>query len=185
MIAITQQRHHLRGTVAFVLWFASVASVAAQEAPAPAARPEDVASIDAIIAAVYDVISGPKGQKRDWDRFHSLFAEGARLIPTGRTPEGGFRTRVRTPAEYATGSGPSLEQNGFFEREISRVAESYGQIVHVFSTYESRRALEDPAPFARGINSFQLFNDGRRWWIVTIYWEGERPDNPIPARYLK
>jgi hypothetical protein len=179
----TQRGRVAAGVLAFCL--ASAVSVAAQETQAPAARPQDVASIDAIMAAVYDVISGPKGQKRDWDRFYSLFAPGARLIPTGRTPEGGVRLRALTPQEYATANGPSLEQNGFFEREIFRVAESYGNIAHAFSTYESRRAAEDPAPFARGINSFQLLNDGSRWWIVTIYWQGERPDNPIPARYLK
>ncbi|MGH7555418.1 MAG: hypothetical protein ACREMQ_20650 [Longimicrobiales bacterium] len=171
--------------VALALFLASAVSVTAQESQAPEPRPQDVASIDAIMAAVYDVISGPKGQKRDWDRFYSLFAPGARLIPTGRTPEGGVRLRALTPQEYAAGSGLSLEQNGFFEREIFRVAESYGNIAHAFSTYESRRTAEDPTPFARGINSFQLLNDGNRWWIVTIYWQGERPDTPIPARYVK
>ena len=63
--------------------------------------------------------------------------------------------------------------------------EKFGHIAHIFSTYESRRKADDPAPFARGINSFQLMNDGKRWWIVTIFWEAEGPDNPIPAEYLK
>jgi hypothetical protein len=78
----------------------------------------------------------------------------------------------------------SLEQNGFFEMEIGRVQEEFGHIVHLFSAYESKRSLDDPEPFARGINSFQLFNDGERWWVLTIYWTGERPDLPIPDRYL-
>ncbi len=148
------------------------------------ARPQDVESVDAIIAALYDVISGPAGQKRDWDRFRNLFAPGARLIPTGRRPDGSRVIRHMTPDEYATTSGPQLERNGFFEREIGRRTEEFGNITHLFSAYDSKRTAADSVPFARGINSIQLFNDGKRWWVVTIFWDSERPDNPIPARNL-
>jgi hypothetical protein len=156
------------------------------QAPAqtPPANPADVASIDAIMHAVYDVISGPAGQKRDWDRFRSLFQPGARLIPTGARQQGGFGMRMLSPDEYAANSGAALEQNGFFEIEVARTVEQYGQIAHVFSTYESRRNASDAEPFARGINSFQLFNDGARWWVVTIYWQQESPAAPIPSKYL-
>jgi hypothetical protein len=147
-------------------------------------QPKDVASQDAIIAALYDVISGPACQVRDWDRFRSLFAPGARLIPTG-VNTGKAVTRAMTPDEYAAATGSNLERNGFFEREISRAGETFGAISHRFSTYESRRKADDDKPFARGINSIQLLNDGTRWWIVTVYWQAERPDSPIPAQYLK
>jgi hypothetical protein len=89
----------------------------------PAARPADVASIDAILHAVYDVISGPAGQKRDWDRFRSLFQPGARLIPSGPRQQGGFGLRMMTPDEYAETAGASLEERGFFEVEIARTVE--------------------------------------------------------------
>ena len=154
-------------------------------APVPAAKPEDVASVDAIIKAVYDVISGPAGQRRDWDRMRSLFASGARLIPTGKGQDGKPRMRTWTLEEYIAAAGPSLERDGFFEVEVGRVLERYGNIVHLMSAYESRRKTDDPKPFARGVNSFQLWNDGTRWWVVTIFWEGETPANPIPSRYLK
>ena len=151
----------------------------------PAADPKDVATMDSIIAALYDVISGPAGQKRNWDRFRSLFVPGARLIPTGRNPQTGeVASRVRTPEEYITRSAPLLEQNGFFEREISRRTEKFGNIAHLFSTYESRHKAEDAKPFARGINSIQLMNDGKRWWVVTIFWQGEDDKTPLPAEYL-
>ncbi len=166
-----------------VLVFALSTPAGAQEAR-PAADPGDVASIDAIIAAVYDVISGPAGQARDWDRWHSLFVPGARLIPIGGPQGQPPRANVITPAEYAERSGPMLERNGFFETEIGRTTEQYGPLVHLFSAYESRRSLDDPEPFARGINSFQLLNDGTRWWVVTVYWQGERPDLPIPEKYI-
>jgi len=149
------------------------------------ARPEDVASMDAILAALYDVISGPAGQHRDWDRMRALFAPGARLIPTVYRPDSVPALRLWDVEQYVTQVGPRLESSGFFEREISRRVERYGGVVHVFSTYESRRASADPTPFARGINSIQLWFDGRRWWVVTVYWESERPNNPIPAAYLK
>jgi hypothetical protein len=159
-------------------------STAAPAAP-PAADPKDVATMDAIVAAVYDVISGPAGQKRNWDRFRSLFLPGARLIPTGRRPTGEVGSRVLTPEDYIERSSPLLEKNGFFEREISRRMERYGNIAHIFSTYESRHTTADEKPFARGINSIQLMNDGKRWWIVTIFWLGEDEKNPLPAEYLR
>lgn len=154
--------------------------------PAPlGARPEDVGSLDAILAALYDVISGPAGQRRDWDRMRALFVPGARLIPAVYRPDSIPSLRVWDVEQYIGQVGPRLESGGFFEREIARRTERYGGVTHVFSTYESRRAISDPAPFARGINSIQLFFDGQRWWLVTIFWEGERPGNPIPGPYLQ
>ena len=162
---------------------APTAAPAAQPAPPPA-NPADVASIESIVAAVYDVISGPAGQKRDWDRFASLFHPSARLVPTGRRPDGTLVARAISPQQYAQGSGPMLERDGFFEKEIARTVEQFGTIAHVFSTYETRRATSDPTPFMRGINSIQLFNDGARWWVMSIYWAQEGADSPIPAKYL-
>jgi len=153
-------------------------------ATTPAANAADVASMDAIIASLYDVISGPAGQKRNWDRFRSLFIPGARLIPSGQGPDGTVRHRVLTAEEYIAASGQQLEQNGFFEREISRKSETFGNVTHAFSTYDSKRTAQDEKPFARGINSIQLLNDGKRWWVVTIFWDSERPNNQIPAKYL-
>ena len=154
-------------------------------AQAPAADPKDVATMDAVVAALYDVISGPAGQKRNWDRFRSLFVPGARLIPTARRPTGEVVSRVRTPEEYIEGSQTVLEQDGFFEREISRRVEKFGNIAHIFSTYETRHKAADEKPFMRGINSIQLMNDGKRWWIVTVFWHAEDETNPLPAEYLR
>jgi len=163
------------------------ASAPAQESSAPpqvSARPEDVASEDAIIAALYDVISGPAGTARDWDRMRSLFAPGARLIPTGKRRDGSWFMFQWDIEEYISRAGPQLETSGFFEREIARRSERFGNMVHAFSTYESRHTASDSVPFARGINSIQLRSDGTRWWVVTVLWESERPDSPIPPRYL-
>jgi heme-degrading monooxygenase HmoA len=152
---------------------------------AQTAAPGDVSSIDGIITALYDVISGPAGEARDWDRFYTLFIpEGARLVPSGRGQQGNATYQVWTPQEYAERAGASLEANGFFEREIGRTTEEFGNVVHVFSAYDSKRTLADAEPFARGINSIQLFHDGTRYWVVTIFWDSERPGNTIPSRYI-
>jgi hypothetical protein len=151
------------------------------------ANPADVASIDAIINAAYDGISGPAGKKRDWERERSLFIPGARLIPTAK--EAGRDDVDLAPQfleveEYIARAEAFFEENGFYEKEIARRVEQFGQIAHVWSTYESRHNEDDPAPFMRGINSFQLFHDGKRWWIVNIYWQHENAQAPIPEKYL-
>ncbi len=160
--------------------------VTAQTVDTKTANPTDVASIDTIMKAVYDSISGDAGQARDWDRFRLLFHRDARLIPSGKNAATGIvGARALTPEEYVERASPTFAKEGFFEREKARRTEIYGNIAHVFSTYESFRSLSDQKPFMRGINSFQLLNDGKRWWIITIYWQGETPENPIPNKYLK
>ncbi|MCE7991221.1 MAG: hypothetical protein HEP71_04540 [Roseivirga sp.] len=157
----------------------TLTSVSAQEA-----KTGDVESVDAIIAALYDVISGPAGEKRDWDRMKSLFIPEGRLIPTFKKPDGKVGYLWWSIQEYIDQAGAGLEKNGFFEVEVARKQENYGTVVHLFSTYESRRNLDDEKPFARGINSIQLMYDSERWWIMNVFWRGESPDNKIPQAYL-
>lgn len=166
-----------------IAFFAFQTAVAQTEKEA---NPADVSSLDAIMKSVYDVISGEAGKARDWDRFRSLFYKDARLIPTRRNAQTGVvGAQALSSDDYIKRSEPLLVRDGFFEREIARRVETYGNITHVFSTYESRHKLTDKEPFARGINSFQLLNDGKRWWVITIYWQGETPDNLLPKKYLK
>jgi hypothetical protein len=152
-------------------------------AAAPTARPGDVDSIDHIVAAVYDAISGPAGP-RDWDRFRSLYYPGARMIPSRRDDKGAITARVSSPDEYATRAQDYFSKEGFFENSVANRVESWDHIAHVWSTYESRHAKGEK-PFARGINSFQLFHDGSRWWILTVYWEAEDAAHTLPEIYLK
>jgi hypothetical protein len=148
----------------------------------------DVASIDAIITAAYDVISGPAGKDRDWERERSLFWPEVRLIPTATVP--GRNDVDLAPLfldvdAYIARVTPLFEKTGFYEKEIARKTEQFGQIAHIWSTYESRHHPDDAEPFMRGINSIQLFNDGKRWWIVNIYWQHENKNAPIPNKYLQ
>lgn len=152
-----------------------------EEPAAPEANAADVESVDAIIHALYDVISGPAGP-RDWDRFQALFAPGARLIPTRRGQDGSWGSQVWSPGEYSERAGQWFTSNAFYEVEAHRHVQEYGNLVHAFSTYESRR---DPnaEPFVRGINSIQLLNDGSRWWILSIMWADERSAGEIPEEF--
>jgi hypothetical protein len=166
-----------------VATFISVASAGAQTEPENH-HSEKVSSLDAIIANLYEVISGEKGEPRDWEVFGSLFHPEAKLIPAIKDEHGKTFSRFMTPQEYIDSSGKWLVENGFFEKEIHRVTERFGPVAHIFSTYESYRSKKDSEPFMRGINSIQLMFDGDRWWILNISWSSETPEDPIPKAYL-
>jgi hypothetical protein len=129
--------------------------------------------MDAIIGAMYQVISGSAGQKRDWDRFRSLFLPDAHLILAvarkGKTP----RARVLDVEGYVRRTDPIFEKENFWEKETGRKTQTFGNIAHAFSRYESRREKNGKA-FQLGINSIQLFQDGTRWWIASVMWNTER-----------
>ena len=159
----------------------SVAFVALALVPTAAqeAHQADGADVDALVSATYDVISGSKGEARDWDRFRRLFAEGAFMVP--RTDEAGAPMRRITPDDYVARSGPYLEGNGFFEEETDRRVRVYGDVAQVFSAYAARHTEDDAEPFMRGVNAFQLVHDGERWWIVSLVWHQEGEDTPLPG----
>ena len=143
----------------------------------------DVKSVDAIIGAVYAVISGDPRQTRDWNRFRNLFKPETRLIPTRKNESGELIIRAMSPEEYIE-LFSSRVSTGFFEKELHRVSESYGTVTHAFSTYETKEKKDGPVT-NRGINSIQLFYDGQRYYIITIFWCAESMGFPLPEKYLK
>ena len=145
---------------------------------------EKVQTLDSTLETLYAVISGEKGKERDWELFRFLFKPDAKLIPSGKNQEGFYDLRYMSPDDYIKSSGSWLIENGFFEKEIHRELDTFGNITQVFSTYESYNSEKDEIPFMRGINSIQLLNDGERWWIVNIYWAQETKEHPIPQNYL-
>jgi len=147
------------------------------------ANPADVASIDAIVTAAYDSISGPPG-KRDWNRERSLFIPGARLIPTAKnaeevSPGGEIAPHMLDVDGFIARVCDYVEKNGFYEKVITRRTEEFGHIAHVWSMYESRQNADDPERFMRGINPESI-----RGWIVTIYWQHESSAHPVPEKYF-
>jgi hypothetical protein len=152
-----------------------------QAAPAD---PADVESIESIISAYYEVISAEKDVERDWGRFLSLFASEGRFVTT-RTVGESIATMTLTPQQFIQFNQSYFSSTGYFEVEIHRQVDRFGNIAHIFSTYESKHTAADPEPYSRGINSIQLMSNGERWWIVSVMWDYERPgDNDLPAKYL-
>jgi hypothetical protein len=152
----------------------------------------DVDSVDHLVAALYNVISGPAGQRRDWDRFRSLFLPDGRLgairaDAPATTDQPARRSDIvfRTPAMYVERNDPYFKTHGFFERSIANRVEEFGNLAHVWSTYESRHAADDAKPFTRGVNSIQIVHAQGRYWLASVLWDDERPGLTLPEKYLK
>ena len=143
----------------------------------------DPAELDDIISALYECISGPAGVPRDWDRFRTLLKPEAHLIRTGVSSEGETAYEAHTVESFIRNADPFFKEHSFFESEISRKTETFGNIAHVFSTYAGRRSPEGE-PFLRGINSIQLARKDGRWFIETIFWQAETDEFPLPPKYL-
>ena len=138
----------------------------------------DVASIDRAIRGVYEVISGPPGQKRDFDRMRSMFAPGATMKAIG--PKG---VRGGTVEDYIARNSAILEKEGFTERELGRRVEIWGNLATAWSSYDGRTA--DGSFHERGINSFQLVRVEGRWLVASILWQEEKPEFVLPADMIK
>jgi hypothetical protein len=159
----------------------------------PAAKnPSDVDTVDHLVASLYDVISGPAGKARDWDRFRSLFLPDGRLgvvVPempaTKDAPARKGDAVFLTPDMYVQRDDSYFKTHGFFERSIANRVEEFGNLIHVWSTYESRHAENDSQPFTRGINSIQIVQARGRFWIASVLFDDERPGLKLPEKYLK
>jgi hypothetical protein len=148
-------------------------------------RPEDVATIDGLLTAFYESTAGPAGQPRDWDRLRSICSPVTRFVASRPMGDGRAAVFALTVEDYIQHNRTYFEKGGFFESEAARRTETFGNIAHVWSTYESRRSKDDPEPYSRGIYSFQLLYDGQAWSIVSVFWDHERPENPLPDKYLQ
>lgn len=168
-------------TKLFTLIFmvAGVSPTMAEDFP----RAEDVATLDGIIKAYYEVVSGAKGDKSQKERDFSLHRHDAKVTTIGKDKEGNFTVRETKLEGYYEGKGPIITSN-FFEYEIARKTEQFGATAHIWSTYEFKLGAEDGPVSGRGINSIQLFNDGKRWWITAEMWDNRAEAGAIPPRYL-
>ncbi len=159
--------------------------------PAPKDK-GDVDTVEHLLSALYDVISGPAGKARDWDRFRALFLPDGRLgvIRPGTPAKDNQPSRAgdalfRTPDMYVERNAAYFKTNGFFERGIANRVEAFGNLVNVWSTYEGRHAMTDPTPFVRGINSIQIVHARDRFWVASIMWDEERAGSTLPYKYTR
>jgi len=200
------------GLIAFGLLLASLPQARPQQAPTPsqasppplvgslaghpgwpsAKNVSDVDSVEHLVASLYEVISGPAGKPRDWERFRALFLPDGRLgviradaAATADHPVRKSDAVFLTPDMYVERDDPYFKTQGFFERSIVNRVEEFGNMAHVWSTYESRHAADDPKPFTRGINSIQIVHAQGRYWLASVMWDDERPGLTLPEKYLK
>ena len=166
---------------ASTLEFQCDADLKAVEIPVVAPAPADVSTIDGMIKAFYETISGPKGQPRQWSRDRTLYVQGVRFIQINKSGDT-VQPRIMRYMDYVNGSNEYLVKDGFTELEINRVTQRFGNIAQVASTYKWE--TDGKKATGRGINIIQLFFDGTRWWISGATWEEERKDNPIPKEFL-
>ncbi len=149
------------------------------ERPVIEARAEDVSTIEGIVTASYETISGGVGVPRQWGRDRTLFDPNSRSVAIHVDAKtGAIKTESMTEQDFADRSDASIVKDGFTEREIKHVIHRYGNVATVLSSYEGSTAGK---AVERGVNIFQLYFDGKRWWILSMVWDEERPDNPIPA----
>src|SRR5882724_3635317 len=153
------------------------------DVPTVAPRAADVATVDGVVKAYYDVITGPVGQPRQWSRDRSLYIPDLRFVATGAGKQGPY-ARVMDHQAFVDGSDSAMVHDGFFEREVHRVTRSYGDIAQVFSTYEERRTADGPVK-GRGITALKLFWNGRRWWVAPAIWFDEDPGPPISKKFWR
>lgn len=145
-------------------------------------RSSDIETLDGIMAAYYEVVSGPAGEAADRARDHSIHFPGALVGITGADGQGASVIQLMTLDEYHDRTG-GVRSAPFYEWEINRVTETFGNVTHVWSTY----ITSDEAgghPQSRGINSIQLYNDGERWWVTSWIFDSERDGSLIPSKYL-
>lgn len=147
------------------------------------ANPADVSTIDGIVKAFYEVISGKPGEPRQWSRDKTLYVPEVRFVSTGAV-NGKPHATILRHEQYVNSSNAFFVKEGFFEREIGRTVRQFGNIAHVFSAYEWETTGEKKEK-GRGVNSIELYNDGKRWWISAVSWDDERAENPIPKEMLK
>src|SRR5689334_15198527 len=155
-----------------------IAILLAAAVAAPQVPKADLAGIDAAIRGVYEVISGPPGQKRDFDKMRSLFAPGATMKAIGSKG-----LRGGTVEDYISRNSAILEKEGFTERELGRRVEVWGGLATAWSAYDGRTA--NGSFHERGINSFQLVKVDGKWLVASILWQEETPANPLPANLIQ
>ena len=166
--------------ISALVLFSSLITIAQEAQKKASSSPEDVGTLSGIIAIAYHGISGEAGTSRQLEKMKTLFASNAIIFKNTSIGEKPSR-EVLTLDEFYGGMG-DLRESGFFEEEINREVRIFGNIAHVWSTYQVRYD-KNGLIIRRGINSMQLHFDENRWWIISWGWDGEREGNTIPSTF--
>jgi len=143
----------------------------------------EVATPKALVETALKIISGPKGQKRDMEKFKALFLPDAKLGGVFYKGDSSF-VRITSAVQFADRNAAVYADLGFFENQIGLKVDEYGKIATAFQVYETRFG-KDGKVEDRGVNTYQLVYDNGRWWIASLIFTPETDAYPIPAEYLK
>jgi hypothetical protein len=158
---------------------AGMLATAAHGQQSPAACPS-TKTLDELIHAIDEAVSGPANKDRTC--FRAIMLPDTRLIPVSKAKDGTIQPHVLSVQDWIDRVG-ARGTAVFYEKQVSYKTQVYGQIAHLFSTYETRSTPDGKAD-VRGINSIQAINDGQSWHIQEIIWQAETPDNPVPKEYM-
>lgn len=134
------------------------------------------------VEALYEVISGPVGEPRDWDRFRAMFLDGAQMTVLAPMPGDGERVVTLTVEEYVSRNGERLTEMGFTEAETRRQTHIYGGLATILSAYEATRS-DRGETFATGVNTIVLARQDGVWKVASLAWRSETPDWPIERAF--
>ena len=143
---------------------------------------KDVSSIENLTKAYYDCISGPIGEQRDFERFKNLFHPQAMFTYSYWSEEEQKSKLMIFDIEEYIGKLDYLDKRGFYEEELANQEVNYGSITQSLSTY--RFWMEDKYAEGRGVTSYNYFFDGNRYWILSMFWQMESEQFPIPEELL-
>jgi len=144
---------------------------------------EDTKSPESLMLAALDVISGPKDEPREWERFRNLFLPSAQLGITGKGPNGESRHRMFGLEDFIKNNGPSYARTGFFETELGHKLEKWNGIASAMQAY--KWTIPDTDQMQRGVNNYQFIQGEGRWYITNLIFTNETEQNPIPETYIK
>ncbi len=168
--------------VGFVI-FSTAVIAASADLPIGPVNVQDVSTIEGIITASYEALSGPPGKRRDWARYRSLCDPDVRLVSASGDSKTGKTKIIRWNLQkYIHDVDGYLVGTGFEDKKLACVPKLYGNVATVLCGFEGR---EQSKLVERGVAIYQIYNDGSRWWITSVIWDREHPGNPIPSELQK
>jgi hypothetical protein len=133
---------------------------------------DDTSRIESVIQTFYEVISGPAGHERDWDKMRALFVPGASLVSSS-VALGASPPEAIDVGAYVRRLAAWANQQGFFETGHIHRIEMFGNIATVVSMYEARHHPDESEPFRRGVCFMQMLGDGEQWRLTSMIWRDD------------
>ncbi len=138
-------------------------------------------TIDGVVNDALTLITGKKGETRDWEAFRNLFTGDAQIAVLVHDPTGPSILRTYSLEEFVRIGKKYYQNDGFIEYEIKKIVNEYNGIANVFQSYYAKELDYEE----KGINSYQLVYFENRWWIKSLLWTSDRNGVQIPENLNK